>query len=230
MTRIAYVAAVLAAAASLAGAPPAGAAPASTRATPKRAPAVHNRGTFSQSVTPVALATFAGGCFWCMETAFEGIPGVTSVVSGFSGGPEKSPTYQDVSAGRTGHLEAVQVVYDPRRISYAKLLEIFWHNIDPTQGDGQFCDRGNQYRSAVFVRSPEERRLAQTTMRAAQAEIRIRKVFATRILPFQAFWPAEEYHQDYYRKNPADYHSYRAGCGRDQRLRALWGKVPHAAG
>lgn len=188
------------------------------------------RGTFSQSITPVALATFAGGCFWCMETAFEGIPGVLSVTSGFSGGPEKNPTYKNVSAGRTHHMESVQVEYDPRRISYARLCSIFWHNIDPTQGNGQFCDQGEQYRSAIFYRTPEEHRQAQITERAAAKEIRVKKPFVTRLLPFSAFWPAEEYHQDYYKKNPTDYHAYRAGCGRDRRLKELWGMVPHAAG
>lgn len=177
-----------------------------------------------------ALATFAGGCFWCMETAFEGIPGVLSVTSGFSGGPEKNPTYKEVSAGRTHHMESVQVEYDPARISYAKLLSTYWHNIDPTQGDGQFCDHGAQYRSAVFYRTPEEHRAAQISERAAAAEIRVKKPFVTQVLPFTAFWPAEEYHQDYYKKNPADYHAYRSGCGRDRRLKEVWGVVPHTAG
>jgi peptide-methionine (S)-S-oxide reductase len=177
-----------------------------------------------------ARATFAGGCFWCMETAFEGIPGVISVTSGFSGGTERNPTYDQVSAGGTGHTESVQVVYDPKRISYRRLLEIFWRNIDPTQGDGQFCDRGKQYRSAIFFGSGEERRLALASARIAAAELRVKKRIVTEILPFTAFYPAEEYHQDYYKKKPASYHAYREGCGRDRRLRALWGKVPHTAG
>ncbi len=177
-----------------------------------------------------ARATFAGGCFWCMETAYEGIPGVLSVTSGFSGGPEKNPTYHDVSAGKTGHMESVQVLYDPRKISYGKLLTIFWHNIDPTQGDGQFCDRGAQYRSAIFVATPEERRMALASERVAAAELRVKKPIVTRILPFTAFYPAEDYHQDYYKKNPADYHAYRTGCGRDRRLLKIWGVAPHAAG
>jgi peptide-methionine (S)-S-oxide reductase len=178
----------------------------------------------------MARATFAGGCFWCMEAAFEGIPGVASVTSGFSGGAEKNPTYQQVSAGKTGHMESVQVQYDPRRISYGKLLTIFWHNIDPTQGDGQFCDRGAQYRSAIFYGSAEERRLALASERAAAAELRVKKPIVTRVIPFTAFYPAEEYHQDYYKKNPADYHAYRTGCGRDRRLKEIWGVVPHTAG
>jgi peptide-methionine (S)-S-oxide reductase len=220
--RIAVIAAALAAAA-LATASPGSAAPIAGRVgriPPSAKPAVH----------AAALATFAGGCFWCMETAFEGMPGVLSVTSGFSGGPEKNPTYKDVSAGRTHHMESVQVEYDPERTSYAKLLTIYWHNIDPTQGDGQFCDHGAQYRSAVFYRSPEERRLAQISERAAAAEIRVKKPFVTQIVPFTAFWPAEEYHQDYYRKNPADYHAYRTGCGRDRRLKEIWGVAPHTAG
>jgi peptide-methionine (S)-S-oxide reductase len=176
-----------------------------------------------------ATATFAGGCFWCMETAYEGIPGVISVTSGFSGGNEKNPTYEQVSAGRTGHMESVQVAYDPKRITYRKLLEIYWHNIDPTQGDGQFCDHGKQYRSAIFYRTGEERRLALESEGIAKTEIRVKKAFVTQILPFKTFYPAEEYHQDYYKKNPANYHAYREGCGRDNRLRDLWGKAPHTA-
>ncbi|SRR5258705_6195580 len=176
-----------------------------------------------------ATATFAGGCFWCMETAYEGIPGVISVTSGFSGGNEKNPTYEQVSAGLTGHMESVQVAYDPKRITYRKLLEIYWHNIDPTQGDGQFCDHGKQYRSAIFYRSGEERRLALESEGIAKTEILVKKPFVTQILTFKAFYPAEEYHQDYYKKNPANYHAYREGCGRDRRLRDLWGKAPHTA-
>ena len=176
-----------------------------------------------------ASATFAGGCFWCMETAYEGIPGVISVTSGFSGGNEKNPTYEQVSAGLTGHMESVQVTYDPKRITYRKLLEIYWHNIDPTQGDGQFCDHGKQYRSAIFYGSGEERRLALESEKIAKTEIRVKKPFVTQILAFKTFYPAEEYHQDYYRKNPANYHAYREGCGRDRRLRDLWGKAPHTA-
>jgi peptide-methionine (S)-S-oxide reductase len=176
-----------------------------------------------------ASATFAGGCFWCMETAFEGMPGVISVTSGFSGGDEKNPTYEQVSAGRTGHMESVQVIYDPKRISYRKLLEIYWHNIDPTQGNGQFCDHGKQYRSAIFYGSGEERRLALESENIAKKEIRVKKPFVTQIVAFTSFWLAEEYHQDYYKKNPANYHAYRTACGRDNRLRELWGRVPQTA-
>jgi peptide-methionine (S)-S-oxide reductase len=171
----------------------------------------------------VKHATFAGGCFWCMETAFEGRPGIVAVISGFSGGKEPNPTYEEVSAGRTGHMESVEVVYHPGEISYERLLEIYWHNIDPTQGNGQFCDHGAQYRSAIFVRDGEERKLAERSKNAITSSKALDAPIVTRILPFTGFWPAEEHHQDYFRKNPDDYHSYREGCGRDRRLQELWG-------
>jgi peptide-methionine (S)-S-oxide reductase len=171
----------------------------------------------------VRRATFAGGCFWCMETAFEGRPGIVAVISGFSGGKEPHPTYDEVSAGRTGHMESVEVVYHPGEISYDRLLEIYWHNIDPTQGDGQFCDRGAQYRSAIFVRDANDRKLAERSKSSIEKTKALRAPIVTRILPFTGFWPAEEYHQDYFRKNPDDYHRYREGCGRDRRLNELWG-------
>ncbi len=168
-------------------------------------------------------ATFAGGCFWCMEPPFEALPGVFSVTSGFSGGPEKNPTYEQVSAGLTGHRESIQVVYDAKKITYAKLLDVYWHNIDPTQDDGQFCDRGKQYRSAIFFRGVSQRRSAEESKRAIGASKRLKGPIVTPILPFTAFYPAEEYHQDYYKKNPEHYHAYRTGCGRDRRLREVWG-------
>ena len=172
---------------------------------------------------PTAKATFAGGCFWCMETAFEGKPGVVAVISGYSGGDEPNPTYEQVSAGRTGHQESVQVLYDPAKTSYAKLLDIFWHNIDPTQDDGQFCDHGRQYRSAIFAMDSTQRKLAEESRQRLVAAKRWKRPVVTPVLAFKSFWPAEEYHQDYYRKNPADYQSYRLGCGRDRRLKELWG-------
>jgi peptide-methionine (S)-S-oxide reductase len=172
---------------------------------------------------PADTATFAGGCFWCMEAAFEALPGVFSVTSGFSGGPEKNPTYNQVSAGLTGHRESIQVVYDPKKITYAKLLDVYWHNIDPTQDDGQFCDRGKQYRSAIFFRGATQRRSAEASKRAIETSKRLKRPIVTPILPFTAFWPAEEYHQDYYKKNPEHYHAYRTGCGRDRRLLEVWG-------
>jgi peptide-methionine (S)-S-oxide reductase len=173
--------------------------------------------------TQVRHATFAGGCFWCMETAFEGRPGIVAVISGFSGGKEPNPTYDQVSAGLTGHMESVEVVYHPSEISYERLLEIYWHNIDPTQGNGQFCDHGSQYRSAIFVRDAEERKLAERSKTALTNLKALHAPIVTRILPFTGFWAAEEHHQDYYRKNPDDYHRYREGCGRDRRLQELWG-------
>jgi peptide-methionine (S)-S-oxide reductase len=171
-----------------------------------------------------AVAVFAGGCFWCVESAFEEIDGVDTVVSGYTGGPEANPTYQQVSSGQTGHYEAVRIVYDPSRVSYAVLLEVFWRNIDPTQDDGQFCDRGHQYLSAIFVADDDERRLA------VESKDRIRRQLdedvVTEILDAATFWVAEDYHQDFYRTNPVRYSSYRIGCGRDRRLRQLWGDTP----
>jgi len=170
-----------------------------------------------------ATATFAGGCFWCMEPPFEALPGVVSVTSGFSGGMERNPTYAEVSAGKTGHAESIQVLYDPKRITYAQLLQVYWHNVDPTSGDGQFCDRGKQYRPVIFYRNAAERRVAQDSRASAKRELRVKQPIMVQILPFMTFTAAEEYHQDYYRKNPEDYLAYRTGCGRDRRLRELWG-------
>lgn len=169
----------------------------------------------------LASAVFAGGCFWCVESAFEPLPGVMAVISGFSGGPEKNPTYDEVSSSRTGHIEAIRVIYDPAKIGYDRLLEVFWHNIDPTQADGQFCDRGPQYRSAIFFATPAEKTAAERTRAALGGKLPGPVV--TELLPFEAFWPAENYHQDFYKKNPEHYHAYREGCGRDRRLRTLWG-------
>ena len=177
----------------------------------------------AQAAAPGDTATFAGGCFWCMEPPFEALAGVVSVTSGFSGGPEKNPTYEQVSAGLTGHRESIQVVYNSKKISYAKLLDVYWHNIDPTQDNGQFCDHGKQYRSAIFCRGAVQRREAEETKRAIEASKVLKGPIVTAILPFTAFYAAEEYHQDYYKKNPANYHAYRTGCGRDLRLRAVWG-------
>jgi peptide-methionine (S)-S-oxide reductase len=177
----------------------------------------------------LATATFAGGCFWCMEPPFDELDGVTSTTSGYTGGHKVNPTYEEVSAGTTGHAEAVQVVYDPARITYERLLEVFWRNIDPTTPDAQFCDHGSQYRSAVFYHDPEQRRLAEESKRALEAAGRLKARIVTEIVPAGAFYPAEEYHQDYYKKNPIRYKLYRLGCGRDQRLSELWGKAPVGA-
>lgn len=171
----------------------------------------------------VQTATFAMGCFWCGETQFEQQPGVLSVVSGFAGGPEQHPTYEQVSAGSTGHYESVQVTFDPTKTSYAAMLDLFWHGIDPTQGDGQFCDRGKQYRSVVFVANDEQRRLAEQTRHAIDAAHVLPGAIVTQILPAGPFWPAEDYHQDFWKKDPLRYRSYRLGCGRDRRLAQLWG-------
>ena len=170
-----------------------------------------------------AKATFAGGCFWCMEPPFEKLPGVVSVTSGYIGGPEKNPTYEQVANHRTGHAEAEEIVFDPKVIGYGRLLEVFWHNIDPTTDDRQFCDTGRQYRTGIFVHGAEQRRLAEESKRAIERT----KTFAGPVLtPIEdagPFWIAEEYHQDFYRKSPVRYYSYRAGCGRDHRLTELWG-------
>jgi peptide methionine sulfoxide reductase msrA/msrB len=169
-------------------------------------------------------ATFAGGCFWCMETAFEGVTGVYSATSGYAGGQLKNPTYEQVSSGSTGHAESVQVAFDPARISYQQLLELFWHNVDPTDAGGQFCDRGNQYRSAIFYENEPQKTAAQASKRALEASGRLGRPVVTQVVPLEAFYPAEEYHQDFYKKNPVRYKTYRAGCGRDRRLEQLWGK------
>jgi peptide-methionine (S)-S-oxide reductase len=168
-------------------------------------------------------AVFAMGCFWCAEATFEGRPGVLSVVSGYSGGDEKNPTYEEVSADRTHHRESIEVTFDPAKTTYEKLLDIFWHNIDPTQGDGQFCDHGPQYRAAIFPMSQAQRLAAEASRRKLIESKRFAKPIVTDVLPFKSFWPAEEYHQDYYKKHPVSYHSYRLACGRDRRLRELWG-------
>jgi peptide-methionine (S)-S-oxide reductase len=173
-----------------------------------------------------ARATFAGGCFWCMEPPFEKLPGVAAVIAGYTGGHVKDPTYAQVSAGGTGHAEAVEVVYDPERIGYAELLEVFWKNVDPTTANAQFCDVGSQYRSAIFYHDDAQRRLAEESKRALGASGRLKNPIVTEITPATAFYPAEDYHQDYYEKNPLRYRYYRARCGRDERLRELWGATP----
>jgi len=172
--------------------------------------------------SPLDTATFAGGCFWSMERAFDQVPGVMAVTVGYAGGRVLRPSYDQVSTGRTGHLESVQVVYDPQRISYARLVDAFWHDIDPTQADGQFCDHGPEYRTAVFYRDSAELRVAEASLRAL--ERRFGKPSTTALLRATTFYPAEEYHQHYYKKNPVNYGLYRVACGRDRRLKELWGK------
>ena len=171
-----------------------------------------------------ATATFAGGCFWCEETAFEGLPGVVSVISGYTGGQKKNPTYEEVSSGSTGHAESVQVTFDPAKITYAKLLEVFWHNVDPLDAGGQFCDRGGQYRAAIFYADESQRRAAEESKAALEKDPRFRGKIATQIVALTIFYPAEDYHQDFYKKNPMRYQMYRKGCGRDARLKQLWGE------
>lgn len=174
--------------------------------------------------TPTRLehATFAGGCFWCMEADFEKTEGVVEVVSGYTGGEVENPTYEQVSSGTTGHLEAVQVSFDPDQISYQELLEVFWRHIDPTDAGGQFVDRGPQYRTAIFYHNEDQRRLAESSKLALEQSGRFDRPIVTEILPLRKFYPAEDYHQDYYRKHPIRYRFYRLGSGRDQFLQRIW--------
>ncbi|MBK9428309.1 MAG: peptide-methionine (S)-S-oxide reductase MsrA [Gammaproteobacteria bacterium] len=180
--------------------------------------------------TPVAAAEparaiFAGGCFWCVEAAFDAVPGVIATNPGYIGGTVPDPTYDQVSAGGTGHAEAVEVRYDPERTSYPQLLAVFWRNIDPHDAGGQFCDHGNPYRSAIFAVDAEQRRLAEESRHALANSGLLSAPIATEITDAGAFYPAEEYHRDYYLKNPARYKFYRWNCGRDQRLDVVWGKI-----
>ena len=169
-----------------------------------------------------ATAIFAGGCFWCVEADFDKVAGVISTTSGYTGGHTANPSYEDVGHGGTGHAEAVEIVYDPAKVSYAKLLDVFWHNIDPLVKDRQFCDRGRQYRTAIFYRDDEQRRLAEASKSAVEA--RFKQPVYTEITAAGPFYKAEEYHQDYYLKNPIRYQFYRFNCGRDAQLEELWGK------
>jgi len=170
---------------------------------------------------PLDTATFAGGCFWSMERAFDHVTGVVSATVGYTGGTVPHPSYEQVSTGQTGHLESVQVVYDPEKITYERLVDAFWHDIDPTQADGQFCDHGPEYHTAIFYRDTMQHRVAAASRRAL--EVRFGKRLATDVVRATAFYPAEEYHQHYYRKNPVRYGMYRVACGRDRRLREIWG-------
>jgi len=174
----------------------------------------------------VARATFAGGCFWCMEPPYDEIPGVLSVTSGYAGGRVKNPSYELVSTGVTGHAEVVQVEYDPARVSFEQLVEVFWRNVDPTDEGGQFCDRGSQYRTAIFYEGESQKRAAEASKRALEESRVLPGPVVTTIEPLAAFYPAEDYHQGFCRKQPGRYYSYRKGCGRDERLRELWGHVP----
>ncbi len=168
-------------------------------------------------------ATFAGGCFWCMEPPFDKLDGVVSTTSGYIGGQKADPTYEEVSAGTTGHTEAVQIEYDPTLISYEELLGVFWKNIDPTTADRQFCDTGSQYRPGIFYHGDEQKNAAEQSLSALQQTKPFAEPIVTEITPASTFYPAEEYHQDYYQKNPLRYKYYRFACGRDKRLEMLWG-------
>ena len=186
-------------------------------------PAAAEQAAPANGADELAKATFAGGCFWCMEPPFDQLEGVVSTTSGYTGGRKSEPTYREVVAGGTGHAEAVQVLYDPKKITYAELLEVFWRNIDPTTPNRQFCDRGHQYRTAVFYPDPEQKRLAVESKQRIESSKKLDGPIVTEITEVGAFWPAEEYHQDYYKKKPTRYKYYRYRCGRDRRLNELWG-------
>ena len=171
----------------------------------------------------LSVATFAGGCFWCMEPPYDALPGVVSTTSGYMGGRTANPTYQQVSSGTTGYAEAVQVVFDPKKVSYEKLLEVFWVNVDPTVKDRQFCDAGNQYRTTIFYHDEAQRKAAEASKAALEKSKPFKGDIVTPIEKAGAFYPAEDYHQDFYKKNPVRYKIYRTGCGRDARLKELWG-------
>lgn len=172
----------------------------------------------------LATATFAGGCFWCMEGPFDELDGVISTTSGYTGGTKVNPTYSEVSAGGTGHVEAVQVVYDPTKVSYETLLQVFWQNVDPLDNRGQFCDKGSQYQAKIFAHGDDQQALAEQSKQALSRQAKFRKnPIATAIEPAQTFYPAEDYHQDYYLKHPLRYKYYRTACGRDRRLAEVWG-------
>ena len=172
-------------------------------------------------------ATFAGGCFWCMEGPFDVLDGVVATTSGYIGGALPNPIYEQVSAGGTGHAESVQVTYDPQRVSYEKLLQVFWHNIDPTVVDQQFCDHGNQYRTAIFFHNDTQKQAAEASLVALESSKPFKAAIKTPLVKAGTFYPAEDYHQDYYKKNPVRYKFYRYNCGRDQRLTELWGSADH---
>jgi peptide-methionine (S)-S-oxide reductase len=171
-----------------------------------------------------AKAYFAGGCFWCMEEVFEKVDGVIAAVSGYMGGAVQNPSYEDVSSGQTGHAESVEVLYDPSKVTYNQLLETFWRNVDPITPNAQFCDHGTQYRAAIFYQNDQEKRFAEESKQAIEQSKRFNQPIVTQIMMASRFYPAEEYHQDFYKKNPIRYKFYKYNCGRAQRLEELWGK------
>lgn len=183
--------------------------------------------TSSAAEDDLQIAIFAGGCFWCVESDFDNVPGVVRTISGYTGGALMDPTYEQVSAGGTGHREAVQIFYDPTQVTYAMLLEIFWRSVDPTDDGGQFCDRGKSYETAIFATSLEQMRLAEDSKRQLQLSAVLDRPIVTPIEAAGSFYPAEDYHQDYYKKNPLRYKFYRYRCGRDARIQKLWGKDAH---
>lgn len=189
-----------------------------------------HEGNVEFAVLPVPAAgqqeaTFAGGCFWSMQKAFDGVPGVVRATAGYSGGTTAKPTYEEVETGRTGYAESVQLIYDPARITYERLLDIYWHHIDPLTPDAAFCDHGPQYRSIIFYRDGEQQRLAEASKRALDQSHRFPTPIVTAIQPATGFHPAEEYHQQFYKKNPVRYQTYVIGCGREGRIRELWGDL-----
>ena len=189
-------------------------------------PAGQNGGAESpgrQMSDGMQTAIFAGGCFWCMQHPFDELDGVVSTTVGYTGGRTRNPTYEEVSAGGTGHAEAVEVVYDPKRIGYAKLLDVFWHNVDPLAKGHQFCDWGDQYRAEIFYTTAQQKRLAEESRAALERSGRFKRPITTQIVAAGPFYAAEAYHQEFYKKNPVRYRIYRTGCGRDRRLRELWG-------
>ena len=181
--------------------------------------------SFAQAPAKQAVATFAGGCFWCVEEVYDAVPGVISTTSGYMGGTKKNPTYEEVSAGVTGHTEVVQVVYDPSKVTYERLLEVFWRNIDPTVKNRQFCDAGTQYRSEIFVHDDAQRKAAEASKATIEKTKPFKEPIVTPVTSAGEFYAAEEYHQDYHRRNPVRYKYYKTGCGRDARLQQLWGKA-----
>ncbi len=188
---------------------------------------VASHAVFAATDEEFAVATFAGGCFWCVESDFDTVPGVVETISGYTGGTVENPTYKQVTKGGTGHWEAVQIRYDPKQVSYERLLHIFWRSVDPTDDGGQFCDRGESYQTVIFVGNDEERRLAETSRQMLQESKVLDAPVVTPIEPAGVFYPAEDYHQDYYTKNPIRYRYYRFSCGRDSRVKQVWGKQAH---
>ncbi len=187
-------------------------------------PAGAKDGGAAPAARSLERATFAGGCFWCMESPFDRLEGVVSVTVGYTGGRTAKPTYEEVSGGGTGHAESIEIVFDPAKISYRQLLDVYWHNVDPTTPNRQFCDVGTQYRTAIFYHREQQKRLAEESKKALEESKVLPGPIVTEIVPAGTFWPAEEYHQHYYRKNPIRYKFYRYNCGRDRRLEELWGR------